>query len=264
MPFVARLLRTSAVLLALATATSDIAFAQADEIQVYQGGLANKGTFNITVHNNFTPLGIKVAEYAGGIVPNHSLNGVPEFAYGLNSWMELGLYLPLYTVAGTGGIAMDGFKLRALVARPDGANQTFVYGLGFELGFNAKRWDTNRISSEFRPIVGWHFNPVDLIFNPIFDTSYKGGLKSLEFVPSTRLAYNVNSVWAVAVEEYAGYGAVRNLQSMNNASHQLYGVIDRGGATWDVEVGAGVGLTNAADRFTLKLIVARDLYSRKK
>ncbi|MBL0173275.1 MAG: hypothetical protein IPP90_21835 [Gemmatimonadaceae bacterium] len=83
----------------------------------------------------------------------------------------------------------------------------------------------------------WHFNPVDLIFNPILNTSYKGGLKNLAFVPSTRLAYNANSVWAFAVEEYADFGAVNNLQSGSNGSHQLYGVIDHGGKTWDVEVG---------------------------
>ena len=263
MQTVTRLLRTSAVVLAVIS-TPAVVSAQADEIQVYQGGLAASGTFNITVHNNFTPKGSTVAGFPGGVVSNHSLNGVPEFAYGANKWLELGLYLPLYRVAESGASGLDGFKLRTLVARPNGGDQTFVYGLGFELSFNAKRWDTNRISSEFRPIVGWHLNPVDVIFNPIVDTSYKGGLKSLEFVPSTRVAYNVNAVWAVAVEEYADFGAVRNLQSGNNAAHQLYGVVDRGGKTWDVEFGAGIGLTDVADKFTLKLIVARDLYKRKK
>jgi hypothetical protein len=251
------------ILVALAALHPSVAPAQADEIQVYQGGLANAGTFNITVHNNFTPKGSTMPAFPGGVISNHSLNGVPEFAYGANRWLELGLYLPLYTVAQTGRFATDGFKLRTLVARPGGGEHTFVYGLGVELSFNAKQWDTNRISSEFRPIIGWHFSPIDLIFNPIFDTSYKGGLRSLEFVPSTRVAYNVNSVWALAVEEYADFGALRTLQRGNTASHQLYGVIDRGGKVWDVEVGVGVGLTDAADKFTLKLIVARDLFSRK-
>jgi hypothetical protein len=263
MPRVSRLLDAAALLLASVAAPS-IASAQADEIQVYQGGLANPGTFNITVHNNYTPKGALLAGFPGGVVSNHSLNGVPEFAYGATKWLELGLYLPLYTLQESGSFAGDGFKLRALVARPNGDAQKFVYGLGFELGFNAKQWDTNRISSEFRPIVGWHLNRVDLIFNPIFDTSYKGGLKALEFAPSSRFAYNLDKVWAVAVEEYAGFGAVNNLQSGNNASHQLFGVIDHAGKTWDIEVGAGVGLTDAADKFNLKLIVARDLYTRKK
>ena len=34
-----------------------LAFAQTDEIQVYDGGLAPVGVFNLTVHNNFTPRG---------------------------------------------------------------------------------------------------------------------------------------------------------------------------------------------------------------
>jgi len=239
------------------------ASAQADEIQVYTGGLANKGTFNITWHNNYTPNGLKVASFPGGVVPNKSLNGVTEFAYGVNKWFEAGLYLPLYSVADSGGFSLDGFKLRTLFAAPNGDDRKFVYGLGFELSFNAKRWDTKRVTSEFRPILGWHFDPIDLIFNPIFDTSYEGGFKDMEFVPSMRVAYNVNPVWALAVEEYAGFGAVRDLEFGSNASHQLYGVIDRAGKTWDLEFGAGVGLTDSADKFTLKLILARDLYSKK-
>ena len=31
--------------------------AQTDEIQVYDGGLAPVGTFNLTIHSNFTPKG---------------------------------------------------------------------------------------------------------------------------------------------------------------------------------------------------------------
>jgi hypothetical protein len=260
MPAIARLLRSFVALLVLAS-TPVIASAQADEIQVYQGALAKPGTFNLTVHNNYTLDGIRSAGFQGGVVPDKSLNGVPEFAYGVNTWLELGLYLPLYTLQDSAGFGLDGFKLRALVAAPDGDNRKFVYGLGFELGFNARQWDTKRVTSEFRPIIGWHFNPVDLIFNPIFDTSYEGGLTSMAFVPSTRLAYNASAAWALAVEEYADFGVVRDLHT--GAPHQLFGVIDHAGKTWDVEVGAGVGLTDAADKFTLKLIVARDLHHRK-
>jgi hypothetical protein len=238
--------------------------AQADEIQVYQGGLAAVGTLNITLHNNVTPKGIGTPAFPGAVVADRSWNGVPEFAYGVTRWFEAGLYLPLYTLDKNEGFGLDGFKLRTLFAAPNGENRTFAYGLGFELSFNDKRWDTNRITSEFRPILAWHLSPVDVIVNPIFDTSYEGGLRSLEFAPSMRVAYNINSVWAGAIEEYANLGQVRALQAGRQASHQLYAVIDHAGATWDLEIGAGVGLTKSADRFTLKLIAARDLYARKR
>ena len=115
----------------------------------------------------------KTPTFAGGVTSDKSFNGVTEWAYGVNSWFEAGLYLPLYTQDKNLGFGYDGFKFRALLAVPNADDRTFVYGLGFELSFNAKRWDPNRNTSEFRPIIGWHFDKVDLIFNPILDTSYE-------------------------------------------------------------------------------------------
>ena len=43
------------------------AVAQGDEIQVYDGGLADPGVFNLTWHNNFTPKRIKSPAFPGGI-----------------------------------------------------------------------------------------------------------------------------------------------------------------------------------------------------
>ncbi|MDQ6612129.1 MAG: hypothetical protein M3Y64_06825 [Gemmatimonadota bacterium] len=237
------------------------AVAQTDEIQVYQGGLAAPGVFNLTLPPNYTPNGIKTAAFPGAVVSNRSLNGVPEFALGVTRWFEAGLYLPLYSVDNHAGFGIDGFKLRALFAVPNGDERKFVYGANFELSFNEKRWDTKHITSEVRPIIGWHLKPIDLIFNPIFDTSYDG-FRNLEFAPSVRLAYNVNSQWALAVEEYADLGPIHKFLPMQSQSHQLFGVIDRAGKTWDIEFGAGAGFTDVSDKFTLKLIVARDLYKR--
>jgi hypothetical protein len=248
----------------LATLPLTRAAAQADEVQVYTGGLAAVGTFNITLHNNVTPKGIRSTAFPGGVTSDHSWNGVPEFAYGVTSWFEAGLYLPLYTLDQNQGFGLDGFKLRGLVARPNGDSHVFAFGLGYELGFNAKRWDPNRVSSEFRPILAWHLSKWDLVANPIVDTDYKGGFKKLDFAPSARVAYNVDKTWAVAVEEYADLGTLDHLIAGTAASHQLWGALDHAGKVWDMEVGAGYGLTDSADKFTLKLILARDLYTRKR
>src|SRR4051812_3479629 len=71
------------------------AFAQADEIQVYDGGLAEKGQFNLTWHNNFTPKGNQTPAFPGAVIADRSFNGVTEWAYGVTRWFEAGLYLPL-------------------------------------------------------------------------------------------------------------------------------------------------------------------------
>ena len=234
-----------------------VAFAQSDEIQVYDGGLAAPGIFNLTLHNNFTPRGIKTPAFPGAVVADRSLNGVPEWAYGVTDWFEAGLYLPLYSRDDHSGWGIDGFKLRTLFAVPHADDRRFFYGANVEFSFNQKRWDTTHFTSEVRPIVGWHVKPWDVIFNPIFDTSYDG-VKNLNFVPSTRIAYNLESGWQLAAEEYADYGTFSAPLHGGNQAHQLFAVVDHSFGTLDVEAGVGVGLTDVADRLTLKLILARD------
>ena len=236
------------------------AFAQTDEIQVYDGGLAEPGVFNLTLHNNFTPAGLKTPAFPGGNVANKSLNGVPEWAYGVTSWFEAGLYLPLYSVDRNLGATIDGAKLRALFAVPKADDRTFFYGANFEFSYNSRHWDSTRFTSEIRPIIGWHLKPVDIIINPIVDTAYDG-LKNLEFVPAMRVAYNVTPEWALAVEEYADFGPLRGFYRLNQQAHQLYAVVDHTSKAIDVQIGFGFGLTDASDKFTVKMILSRDLKS---
>ena len=247
-----------AFLIALSLTARQHVFAQADEIQVYDGGLAPVGTFNLTLHSNFTPKGQVIPAFPGAVVADKSLNGVPEFALGITPWFEAGLYLPLYSRDNTSGWGLDGFKLRTLFAVPHAGRRRFVYGANVEFSYNARRWDRKRFTSEIRPIVGWHLAPIDIIINPILDTGYDG-LKNLVFAPSTRISYTVRPGWAVAVEEYADYGALRHFHSADEQSHQLYAVIDANVRGWDVEAGVGGGLTDNSDRLTVKLIIARDL-----
>jgi len=233
------------------------ATAQTDEIQVYDGGLAAPGIFNLTWHNNFTPKGIDTAPYPGSVVADKSFNGVTEWAYGVTNWFEAGLYLPLYTDDKHLGWGINGAKLRALFAVPHADDRTFFYGSNFEFSFNAERWDDHRFTSEVRPIIGWHLKPWDIIINPIVDTAYDG-FANLEFVPAVRVAYNFQSGWALAAEEYADYGRFGDWASPSEQAHQLYAVFDKTFGSIDIEGGVGIGLTDATDRVTLKLLVAHD------
>jgi hypothetical protein len=251
------LLRLIGIIVALAAAPS-LVLAQTDEIQVYDGGLAAKGKFNLTLHNNFTPSGLKTPSFPGSLISDKSLNGVPEWAYGVTSWFEGGLYLPLYSIDKDQGAKLDGAKARLLFAVPNADDRRFFYGVNFEFSGNASHWDENGFTSEIRPIIGWHLNPVDIIINPILDTSYDG-VKNLDFAPATRIAYNLPRMWQVALEEYADFGPLHDLLPASDQSHQLYGVVDHTTKYGDFEFGMGFGLTDASDKFTLKLIWSRDL-----
>src|SRR5258708_4643668 len=105
------------IALALGAAPS-AAVAQTDEIQVYDAAIAERHKFNLMVHNNFTPDGLKEPAYPGAVVSNHALVGVAEWAYGVTDWFEQGLYLPLYSHSENLGATYNGFKLRWLFVKP--------------------------------------------------------------------------------------------------------------------------------------------------
>ena len=243
----------------LIAAAPAIALAQTDEIQVYDGAISEKGKWGLMLHNNFTPKGLKEEPFPGGIVSHRAYVGVAEWAYGVNDWFEAGLYLPLYSYSQNLGGSYNGFKLRALFVMPHADDHKFFYGANFEFSINQKQWDPRRYTSEVRPIVGVHLKPVDIIFNPILDTSYTGGFKSLDFAPATRVAYNFSPKWAAAVEEYADYGELRKFYPAHEQAHQIWAVVDHSGKSISIEAGIGIGVTASSDKVTLKFMISRDL-----
>src|SRR5947207_15751822 len=143
---------TRCLLATLRMARSGARRAQTDEIQVYDAGIAPVGVLALTWHNNFTTSGARAPENPGGVVPNHSLNGVTEWAYGVTHWFEAGLYLPLYTATSDGAVLVDGFKLRMLLVSPDAGQRQFFYGVNLEFSFNALPWDPHRYTSVIHAI----------------------------------------------------------------------------------------------------------------
>jgi hypothetical protein len=251
------------LLAAVWTFVPKAAFAQTDEIQVYDAEIEERGVFNVMVHNNFTPSGRTTAAFPGGIIPNHSDNGAVEWAYGVADWFEQGLYLPVYTTYSEGrGGTLNGFKIRELFVRPHAHDHMFFYGVNFEFSVNYLYWEPRRITSEVRPIVGLHLHPFDIIFNPIVDTDYRGGFGGLEFVPSTRIAYNFNDKWAAAFEEYSDDGPLRHFLPLNEQFHEVWAVMDHSNRFLNIETGVGFGITSGADRLTLKLMLSRDLNAK--
>jgi hypothetical protein len=236
------------------------ALAQTDEIQVYDANIAPQGIFNLMVHSNFTPEGRTEPAFPGATIANHSLNGAWEFAYGVKPWLEQGLYLPVYSPYSPGrGGSLNGLKIRELFVRPHAQQHKLFWGNNFEFSFNYPYWESRTYTLEIRPIIGANLGKWELVYNPIVDTDYTGGASGLEFNPSGRIVYNFNPTWDVAAEEYDGFGRFRNFDSLHNQFHEVWGAFDRNGKIWNIEAGAGLGLTAGSDRWTLKLMISRDL-----
>ena len=230
------------------------ALAQTDEIEVYDATIADPGHFEVTLHNNFAPNGLKQPAFPGATISNHSWNGTLETAYGVNEWWELGAYFPVYTFS-QGTAQLDGGKLRSLFVVPDAAHRTFFYGVNFEVSINNKHWDEHSPSLEIRPIMGLHLGKWDLISNPIVNSGFNG-FGNLVFAPAERVAYNISDQFAMAAEHYANYGPLNAMAPLNRSYQEAFAVVDY---THDeanaLEFGVGFGLTSASDRVLVKLIL---------
>lgn len=234
--------------------------AQTDEIQVYDAEIADVGIFNLMIHTNFTPIGRTQPAFPNAIIANHSVNGTAEWAYGVKPWFEQGLYLPLYSFYSINhGATINGFKIRELFVRPHARDHKFFYGVNFELSVNALYWEPKRVSSEIRPILGMHLGRWDLIYNPILDTDYTGGVGGLQLNPGGRVAYHLSDAWTVALEQYDGYGSLDDFAPPSQQFHETWAVVDRTTKFISVETGVGVGWGAGSDRLTLKLMLSRDL-----
>lgn len=142
-----------------------------------------------------------------------------------------------------GAGSVNGFKIRELFVRPHAQEHEFFYGVNFEFSVNYSYWESRRITSEVRPIVGLHIRPIDIVFNPIVDTDYRGGFGGLEFVPATRLAYNINDRWAAAFEEYSDDGPLRHFLPTGDQFHEVWAVADHSSKILSIETGIGFGVT---------------------
>jgi hypothetical protein len=256
----------------------------ADEIQVYNAEIAEVGQWTIEEHLNYVARGQMQADFPGGLVPNHSLNGTPELAYGVTEWWELGLYAP-FSVASisssnassissnansNGGNAMsnnnggpaqegprfysDAFKLRTLFVTPDAEKRDFFYGANFEFSYVTPKFAQTQFLAELRPIIGVRNNGIELIVNPIVDFA-PGDHGSVDFAPAVRLARKFEKDFSLGFEYYADFGQIGHFLPLQQQLHDLFAVTDFKVGDFDVDFGIGHGFTSASDRLIFKMII---------
>ena len=223
-----------------------------DEIQVYNAGIAAPGQFTIQQHLNYVALGLRQPPFTGGLVSNRSINGTPEFAYGLTDWWEVGLYLPF--AIQDGRFLSDSVKLRSLFVSPDAKQRSFFYGINFEFSNTTPPFSQTRFGLEIRPIIGARQGDYEFIVNPIVDVGFgKNGAAS--FMPAARVARKINPDLFVGLEYYADFGEFGRFGRFNDQQHTLFAVTDFKLSIFDVNFGLGVGLTPNSDRFVVKTII---------
>jgi hypothetical protein len=223
-----------------------------DEIQVYNAGIAAPGQLTIQQHLNYVALGLKQPPFPGGLVSNGSINGTPEFAYGLTDWWEVGLYLP-FAIQDRQFLS-DSVKLRTLFVSPHADQRTFFYGVNFELSNSTPKFAQTRFGLEIRPIIGLRHAQWEFIVNPIVDIGF-GKYGQANFAPAVRLARKLDQDLFVGLEYYADFGEIGRFGRLADQQHTLFAVTDFKLGVLNVNLGLGYGLTPSSDRFVVKTIV---------
>jgi hypothetical protein len=223
-----------------------------DEIQVYNAAIAEVGQFTIQQHLNYVALGQKDPPFPGGLVSHGSLNGTPEFAYGVTDWWEVGLYLPF--AVQDQKFMSDAFKLRTLFVSPNADKRDFFYGINLEFSNTTPPFAQTRFALEVRPIIGVRNADYEFIVNPIVDAGF-GRLGQLDFAPAARLARKLAPDTYLGLEYYADFGEIGNFAKLADQQHTLFLVTDFKLGVVDVDFGVGYGLTSSSDRWVIKTII---------
>ena len=229
-----------------------------DEIQVYTGEIVDVGKWTAQHHFNYAIKGRTEPDFPGGLIPNHTLNATPEFAYGVTNWFEAGFYVPW--AIDKDGYHSNAMKLRTLFTTPDAAKREFWVGLNLEYDYLMPKFADTRWGMEIRPIIGWRKGDYEFIVNPIVDLSF-GKNGETTFAPNARFARNFGEDFALAIEYYTDFGPIGNFLPFREQGHNIYGVVDFKISRFDVEFGVGYGLTNpGSDRWMTKLMVTTNLF----
>lgn len=207
-----------------------------DEIQVYNASIAAPGQWTIQQHMNYVGQGQKGPLFSGGLVSNGSLNGTPEFAYGVTDWWEVGLYLP-FAIQDRQFLS-DSVKLRTLFVSPNADQREFFYGINFEISNSTPRFSQTRFGLEIRPILGVRKYDWELIVNPIISIGF-GKDGQADFTPAVRLARKINPDLYLGLKYYADFGEIGRFNSLRSQSHPLFAVSDLKVGIFNVNLGVG-------------------------
>lgn len=253
-------LRTSipALVGLLALAVPPIAQADLqDEIQVYDDAIDAPGQVGLELHVNTTPKGRSTPNYPGEVPPRGALRITPEFSWGMNRTTELGLYVPaLFRPDGTPDVAGAKLRLKWLPVQPENGRGSFG-GVNVELSHLARRYSESRTTLESRFIGGWRDRDWLVAVNPILgfalSPGFRGGGPDLEL--GVKVARRLVDGVAGGFEYYTSPGAWQHTLPWQQQDNRLYVAFDVDREPWVFNVGLGYGLTQAADRWTVKAIV---------
>lgn len=236
-----------------------ILFAQENyEIQVYSAPTQAKNSTIFELHSNYTWNG--ETQIVDGVRPtNHALHETIEITNGITDNFELGFYLFMNYLPGY-GFRIIGTHLRPRIAAPEKWKIPFGLSLSAEIGYQSPNYSKETWSVELRPIIDKQWNKFYASFNPTFGIPLKTVEKNSTpaFAPNIKLAYTFFKNANFGIEYYGDLGPVNSFEKIPQQSHALFFAYDMlNNVKWELNAGAGFGLTPATDGFVFKIILGR-------
>lgn len=239
----------------LAIARSDTAWAADEEIQVYLDEMNAPGEPGLDLHLNTVTAGDRSLDYPGQEPSLRRWRLTPEFSYGLSRTVELGLYLPLATLASDGRLRAEGIKGRIKWLAPHGEEGLYG-GANIEIGRVAYSLDQNSWNGELKMIGGWRRGRWLAGVNANLDFAIAGPVKGPATLDiATRLGYRMRPGLTLGVESYTGMGPLRELGHLQSNDHSTFATLDIAIGRWDLQFGVGKGYGANRDRTILKAII---------
>jgi len=228
------------------------------EIQVYPSETVARGQLMLELHSNFTFEGEK--QVVDGVRPTeHALHETIELTYGFTSWLETGFYV--FTSARSGeGWQWVGDHVRPRVRAPESWHWPLGASLSMEFGYQRRVYSPDTWAWEIRPIIDKQLGRWYLSFNPVVDKAVHGvnAGRGFEFSPNFKASYAVTRVATIGIEYYGALGPVTGFDSGPQQQHQIVPTLDLNvSPDWELNFGAGFGVTRATDRFLLKMVIGR-------
>jgi hypothetical protein len=234
------------------------------EIQVYGSQTQQKNSTIFELHSNYTFNG--ETETVHGVTPsNHSLHETVEITHGVTDIFEIGAYMFTNYTPGY-GYKVIGTHIRPRIMAPAKWNLPVGLSLSTEIGYQDSAYSDQTWSLEIRPIIDKQWSKLYLSFNPTIGIALKSKYSNSTptFEPNVKAAYNFFRNLSLGIEYYGDLGSINQLESLPLQSDAIFVAADMlNNPRWELNAGAGFGLTSATDSFVFKIIVGRRVFWKK-
>jgi hypothetical protein len=234
------------------------------EIQVYESETMDPGATMFELHSNHTYCGPTTSN-DGTLPGNSQTHETLEITHGWNSWFETGFYF--FNAAAAGATYVEtGSHLRPRVRVPMSWNWPVGVSMSMEVGYMSPKFSADTWDLELRPIIDKQFKRLYVAINPVFDKSLHGPNvnKGFDFVPSSKIGYNVTKKMALGVEYYGETGFLATPAPIT-AHHQLFAAADLDVVNnMEINFGYGHALTEQTNNRVFKVILGYKVTRRVK